>query len=69
MAHTIILGWGMHGGLLDRDRAVLRLLAPHQHKLFCLGRTEKTQQPKHPLYLKLNTERIPVFTSSSFLPV
>lgn len=57
-ADRIILAWGNWGKLLDRDRAVLKLLMPHQHKLYCLGRNQ-TQQPRHPLYVKRTTEPIP----------
>jgi hypothetical protein len=46
-ASTIILGWGTHGVYLDRDKAVLHLLAGYP--LSCLGRT-KDGFPKHPLY-------------------
>lgn len=46
----ILLAWGNWGGLLQRDREVLGLLGDRQ-PLYCLGIT-KTQQPRHPLYLK-----------------
>jgi hypothetical protein len=48
-AHLLVLGWGNHGSLFNRDQAVLaRLteLAP----LYCLG-TTKVGSPRHPLYL------------------
>jgi hypothetical protein len=46
----ILLAWGNWGYLLERDRQVLELLGDRL-PLYCLG-TTKTQQPKHPLYLK-----------------
>lgn len=47
-ADTILCGWGVHGGLLQRDRAVLRLLGRRQ--LWHLGLTAGGQ-PRHPLYV------------------
>ncbi len=52
MADKIVLGWGIHGPFMDRDRQVLSLLK--QFKLFCLGRT-KDGHPRHPLYIKKTT--------------
>ncbi|MBL1174523.1 DUF1643 domain-containing protein [Pantanalinema sp. GBBB05] len=49
----ILLAWGNWGYLLERDRRVLALLGDRQ-LLYCLGIT-KTQQPRHPLYLKATT--------------
>jgi hypothetical protein len=48
-AGNILLAWGNGGSLGERDRAVLRLLAPHRARLYCLGRNA-TGQPRHPLY-------------------
>jgi hypothetical protein len=45
---VVVLAWGMHGRLRDRDRAVLDLLAGQA--LRCLGQT-RAGQPRHPLYL------------------
>ena len=49
-AHQILLAWGNWGGLRQRDRAVLALLAPYQDKWTCLGRN-RTGHPRHPLYV------------------
>lgn len=46
-ADLIILGWGIHGGYLERDKAVLELLSGSP--LSCPGST-KDGSPKHPLY-------------------
>jgi len=46
-ATLIILGWGVYGSYLARDRAILHLLSSSQ--LYCLGLTAKGH-PKHPLY-------------------
>lgn len=49
-AHTIVVAWGTHGSLLDRNRFVLDLLAARE-QAFCLGLT-KNGHPRHPLYVK-----------------
>ena len=49
-AEQIMLAWGNGGSLMERDRAVLTLLTPHQDKLHCLGHN-RTGQPRHPLYV------------------
>lgn len=49
-AEQILLAWGNWGSLMERDRAVLALLAPYQSKFYCLGRN-RTGQPRHPLYV------------------
>lgn len=55
-ASTLILAWGNWGRLLERDRAVFKLLA-HLPNIYCLG-MNKTGQPRHPLYLKRDTTLI-----------
>ena len=56
-AHTLIVGWGVHGGLLDRGREVLGLLAG-KCDVYCLGVTQ-AGQPRHPLYTKGETMPVP----------
>ena len=56
-AHTLIVGWGVHGGLLDRGREVLGLLAGRS-QLHCLGFTQ-AGQPRHPLYIRRETVPVP----------
>ena len=51
-AEQIVIAWGNWGRLHQRDRAVLRLLAPYA-PLYCLGKNQ-TGQPCHPLYLQKN---------------
>jgi hypothetical protein len=50
----IICGWGNHGLHLDRQTAVLTLLAPFRKwpklNISCLGKNAN-QTPKHPLYI------------------
>jgi hypothetical protein len=50
-AQQVVLAWGNWGQLWGRDRAILTLLAPYQHKLHCLQRN-RSGQPRHPLYIK-----------------
>ena len=54
----IVLAWGNWGKLHGRDRHVLNLLAPHRDRLYCLG-TNRTGQPRHPLYMPRYTRLIP----------
>ena len=55
-ASCVICAWGVHGKLNDREHEVLELL--NSRKLECLGVT-KGGHPKHPLYLKRDTQRRP----------
>lgn len=52
---VIVCGWGTHGGWLDRDNEVFRLLAGYPLK--ALKITAKGF-PSHPLYLKADTPLI-----------
>jgi hypothetical protein len=53
----IVCGWGNHGLHMDRQAAILQLLAPFrewpQLQLFCLGKNTNGT-PKHPLYIAAN---------------
>ncbi|WP_439882182.1 DUF1643 domain-containing protein [Pontibacter sp. MBLB2868] len=49
-ATKIILMWGNHGVLKNRDKEVLGLI----HSPYCIG-YNKNGTPKHPLYLKSNS--------------
>ncbi|MCW8140634.1 MAG: DUF1643 domain-containing protein [Planctomycetota bacterium] len=54
-ASTIVLAWGAHGTLLQRDRHVLRLLTEGGHaKLMTFG-TTANGSPRHPLYVAKGT--------------
>lgn len=53
VAGRIVLAWGNHGSYLGRDLDVLDMLADYD--LWCFGRTN-AGQPKHPLYLRADTE-------------
>lgn len=50
-AAAVIAGWGVHGQLGGRGRAVVDLLAEHGVDLKCLGRNQGGS-PKHPLYVR-----------------
>jgi hypothetical protein len=52
-AGMTIIAWGIHGGYMDRDKAVLGLIK----KPMCFGVT-KDGYPRHPLYLKKDTKPI-----------
>lgn len=52
-AQQVICAWGAHGGLYHRGRKMLTLLEEHWPRH--LGLT-KAGQPKHPLYLKADTQ-------------
>ena len=49
-AETVVAAWGTHATLLERDRAVRRLLASHD-RCVALGLTA-SGLPRHPLYLR-----------------
>lgn len=53
-ADKIILAWGNWGSFLNRDQAVVTLLTPHSHKLYCLIHN-RSGQPRHPLYVSRMT--------------
>ncbi len=55
---TIVLGWGAKGTFLSRDRQVMSILRG-RNNLYCLGFT-KNGQPRHPLYIKGNTDLVPI---------
>lgn len=60
----VIVAWGVHGSLDNRDREVLAMLeSPH-----CLGVTH-SGAPRHPLYLAACTPRRRFRTSSRTLAV
>ena len=48
-SHSIVVAWGNHGCLKERDQEVLALLSEFG-SLYSFGRT-KLNMPKHPLYL------------------
>ncbi|MER3432827.1 MAG: hypothetical protein C4288_05185 [Leptolyngbya sp. ERB_1_1] len=52
----IVLAWGNWGGLGQRDRAVLPFF--QAQNVYSLGVT-KLGHPKHPLYLRRDSDRIP----------
>ena len=49
----VVVGWGNHGGLHNRDKKIMEIFK--DRPIFCLG-TNKSGQPKHPLYLPKTTE-------------
>lgn len=53
-AEVIVAAWGKEGAFMKRDIHVINMFAD----LKCLG-TNKDGSPKHPLYLKKDTELIP----------
>lgn len=52
-AGLIVCAWGIHGAHLSREHHVYELLKTHS--LMCLDIT-KNGHPKHPLYIKSDTE-------------
>ena len=49
---VLVIAWGVHGTLLERDRTVLALLS--RTRLLALGWT-RSGAPRHPLYLRRDT--------------
>lgn len=54
----VIVGWGRPGTLLGRGERVTRLLRRAGFELWCYGTTQNGQ-PKHPLYLRTDSELVP----------
>lgn len=54
-AEAVVACWGHLGGFRDQDRVIGRILPAHTT---CLGRT-KAGHPRHPLYLRKDTEPQP----------
>ena len=48
-AGVVVCAWGMHGGFMDQDKAVMRLLDEAGVTPYALGLT-KDGFPRHPLY-------------------
>lgn len=59
-ADRIICGWGRHGKLRDRGRAVLDALIKAGHEPKHLGPLNEDGTPKHPLYLPNRIELWPM---------
>lgn len=57
----VIVAWGAHGALGGRGREVLHLLRAAAVVPLCLGVT-KVGHPRHPLYVKADTELAPYRT-------
>lgn len=55
-AHRVVAAWGAHGTLDGRGDVVRGMLAPFQPLTFGLT---KNGQPRHPLYLPVNTPVLP----------
>ena len=54
-ADRIVAAWGAHGGYKQRGETVLRMLLELEREVHMLGQT-KDGQPRHPLYLRADTE-------------
>lgn len=57
-ADCVVCAWGAHGHHRARGSVVRRMLLDAGHILHHLGLT-KEQQPRHPLFLRADTERQP----------
>jgi hypothetical protein len=51
----IVVGWGAHGGYLERHEKILDVARSIKISLYCLG-TTNSGQPKHPLYISYRSE-------------
>lgn len=52
---VVVCAWGTHGSHHNRERMIIRMLQKQGIELLCLGKT-KHGHPKHPLYLRADTE-------------
>jgi hypothetical protein len=57
-AGPVVCAWGVHGGHLDQDLAMLRWLAEVGARPMALAVT-KDGHPKHPLYVRSDTQLMP----------
>ena len=57
ISDKVFCAWGNNGTHLNRSRQVYDMLSP-DYKLWTLG-LSNTGQPKHPLYIKADTQLIP----------
>lgn len=48
----VLAAWGANGGLCGRNREVTRLLLDAGAAVRCLGVTNATRDPRHPLYVR-----------------
>jgi hypothetical protein len=55
---AVVIAWGVHGALLARGAAALRMLSPRA-RLLALGWT-RAGEPRHPLYLRRDVRPIDV---------
>lgn len=60
----IIVGWGNHGTLHDRGRYLIEALVGWGYTPYCFGLT-KIGQPRHPLYVRADTEVLPILRLDS----
>lgn len=56
IADQVVVAWGTHGAFMNRAQHVLGILRETECHVVCLGQT-KDGHPKHPLYLRSDTER------------
>ena len=61
-ADSLIVAWGVHGALMDRDLEVFGLLAGRRD-IYCLGFTQ-AGQPRHPLYMRREAKPVLIDTSA-----
>jgi hypothetical protein len=54
----VVAGWGVHGGYLNREVDIIKMMNSHEVELECLGVT-KGSHPKHPLYVSTDTKLVP----------
>lgn len=55
--HEVICAWGNDGAYQDRDQQVMEIIRRYREPK-CLAISEKTRQPKHPLYQKAELKPI-----------
>lgn len=55
----VVAAWGGHGDHRGQDKEARKWLAEMGAKVHCLGLTEKTGQPRHPLFVPRLTSPVP----------
>jgi len=59
-ALVVVCAWGNHGSYLKRDKEVLALLHAQNVSACALKINAKTSQPAHPLYLRADSQPMPM---------
>lgn len=52
---SLVVGWGVNGQFMERDKRVVELIKSYDRRPYALG-INRNRTPKHPLYVPYDTE-------------